>query len=63
MKAYQVLNAQGAQVWETNNLVAAYNRADRIGGTVKFNYEVNKSAAQFIGMTQDGFALYSGVQL
>ncbi len=41
MKAYQVLNAQGKQVWETNNLLAAHNRADRIGGTVAFNYDYN----------------------
>jgi hypothetical protein len=41
MKAYQVLDASGALIWETNNLPAAYRRADRIGGTVAFNYEVN----------------------
>ena len=42
MKAYRVFSASGALVWETNNLPAAYRKADKIGGTVGFNYEVNK---------------------
>jgi hypothetical protein len=40
MKAYQVI-LNGAVIWETNNLPAACRKADKVGGTVAFNYEVN----------------------
>lgn len=39
--AYQVIAANGSLIWSTNNLPAAYRRADRIeGASVKFNYGV-----------------------
>jgi hypothetical protein len=68
-KAYRVVNKQtGAVVFESNNLVVADRRAEKLGPdfAFAFNYEVNQHPAKFVGMVEEGgemFALYSGVAL